>query len=71
MPIYEYICDDCGQKKEFLQKMLDEPISECPNCQSQHFHKCLSAASVQTKNNVRPDVPACQATGQCNGCFRG
>ena len=70
MPIYEYRCAQCGQKKEFLQKMDDQPISQCPECGSTQFQKCLSSATVQLKEIPRQKgaVPPCQLTGQCTGC---
>ena len=74
MPIYEYRCDDCGQQKEFLQKMSDAPIAVCPACGSSHFNKCISAAAFQLKGSgwyetdFKNQAPTCQTTGQCNGC---
>ena len=32
MPIYEYQCKDCGKVAEYIQKMSDEPKSECEAC---------------------------------------
>ena len=32
MPIYEYQCDDCGHSFEVMQKMSDEPLTECEKC---------------------------------------
>jgi len=29
MPIYEYICKRCHTKIEVIQKMSDEPLTEC------------------------------------------
>ncbi len=68
MPIYEYLCDDCGLKKEYLQKMTDAPVAQCPQCGGQHFQKCLSAATVQQHGSSADNIPLCQRTGQCNGC---
>jgi len=31
MPIYEYVCGDCGQIIEALQRMSDPPLEECPS----------------------------------------
>lgn len=33
MPIYEYKCENCGLHFERLQKLSDELIKECPECQ--------------------------------------
>lgn len=32
MPTYEYKCQDCGFMFEEFQKMMDEPLNVCPNC---------------------------------------
>lgn len=49
MPIYEYECGDCGFQKEILQKVSDEPISQCPDCGKYHFIKKVSAAGFKLK----------------------
>ncbi len=32
MPLYEYQCRECGRRFERLQKVNDDPVSECPYC---------------------------------------
>ena len=32
MPIYEYVCTECGHDLEALQKMSDDPLKFCPEC---------------------------------------
>lgn len=32
MPIYEYKCLECGNHLETMQKISDEPLTECPKC---------------------------------------
>ena len=51
MPIYEYRCGACGFQKEFLQKMSDDPLSTCPQCQKESLTKLLSAAGFQLKGS--------------------
>ena len=43
MPIYEYVCSDCGHEFEKLQKMSDAPVRDCPACQEQSLKKKISA----------------------------
>ncbi|MCP4389397.1 MAG: zinc ribbon domain-containing protein [Gammaproteobacteria bacterium] len=43
MPIYEYVCSDCGHEFEKLQKMSDAPLSDCPACEMQSLKKKISA----------------------------
>ena len=33
MPIYGYRCSNCGHQLEILQKVSDEPLKVCPQCQ--------------------------------------
>ncbi len=47
MPIYEYACSQCGHEKEFLQKMSDAPLTECPACHAQSLQKKISAAGFR------------------------
>ena len=32
MPIYEYACKSCNHTLDALQKMNDDPLTECPEC---------------------------------------
>jgi putative FmdB family regulatory protein len=32
VPIYEYQCDECGASFEVMQKMSDDPLTECEKC---------------------------------------
>ncbi|MEQ8230889.1 MAG: FmdB family zinc ribbon protein, partial [Gammaproteobacteria bacterium] len=49
MPIYEYLCDDCGHKLEILQRMSDDPLKTCPSCSHDALRKLVSAAGFQLK----------------------
>ena len=51
MPIYEYRCDACGHQEEFLQRVSEAPLTECPVCRKPTFHKLLSAAGFQLKGS--------------------
>ncbi len=43
MPIYEYVCSDCGHAVEKLQKMSDAPLRDCPACAQPSLRKKISA----------------------------
>ena len=43
MPIYEYLCSACNHEFDALQKVSDEPLTECPECGNQTLKKKLSA----------------------------
>jgi putative FmdB family regulatory protein len=51
MPIYAYKCEACGFSKDVLQKLSDDPLSECPGCGAQAFQKQLTAAGFQLKGS--------------------
>jgi putative FmdB family regulatory protein len=51
MPIYEYRCEACGHQEEFLQKVSEPPLTECPVCRKPTFNKLLSAAGFQLKGS--------------------
>lgn len=49
MPIYEYRCGNCGFEKEYLQKLSDAAIIDCPECGKPQMTKLVSAAGFQLK----------------------
>lgn len=51
MPIYEYRCSSCGYEKEYLQKVSDPLLTQCPECAKPTFEKLVSAAGFQLKGN--------------------
>jgi len=51
MPIYAYKCESCGHAKDVLQKMADEPLTDCPVCGKPSYKKQLTAAGFQLKGN--------------------
>jgi putative FmdB family regulatory protein len=51
MPIYEYRCAACGFQKEYLQRMRDAPLTDCPECGKRTFNKMVTAAGFQLKGS--------------------
>lgn len=49
MPIYEYQCTECGHELESLQKMSDDPLTDCPECGKSSLQKLISAAGFRLK----------------------
>lgn len=47
MPIYDYLCTDCGFKKEVMRKISEPNLTDCPQCGKATFAKQLSAPSFQ------------------------
>lgn len=51
MPIYEYQCSKCKHQLEVIQKMSDEPLTECPECHQSALTKLISASGFQLKGS--------------------
>jgi putative FmdB family regulatory protein len=51
MPIYEYRCAQCGHQQEFLQKVSDAPLTQCPKCNQPTLAKMVTAAGFQLKGS--------------------
>jgi putative FmdB family regulatory protein len=68
MPIYEYICKDCGKRFEILRaiKEADSPIP-CKSCQSSQTQRALSVFFAQSGSKII----AGGNNGGCSGCSGG
>jgi putative FmdB family regulatory protein len=72
MPIYEYRCSNCGFEKEYLRKLSDPPLSDCPQCSKATLSKKVTAAGFQLKGGGwyatdfkgPPKIPASQSEGK-------
>jgi putative FmdB family regulatory protein len=72
VPTYEYVCTDCGNDLEVVQKFTDEPLTECPVCRGQ-LRKVFYPVGVvfkgsgfyRTDSRVAGKEPA--AAGSTNG----
>jgi len=49
MPFYEYQCTQCDHRLEVLQKISDEPLVYCPECNEASLKKLISAAAFRLK----------------------
>jgi putative FmdB family regulatory protein len=49
MPIYEYICDDCGTKFEKLVRATED-ASPAPDCGESHLKTALSTFAAHSSN---------------------
>jgi putative FmdB family regulatory protein len=50
MPIYLYECDSCGVRFERMQRMSDDPLTDCPECDG-HVHRVLQPVGVIFKGS--------------------
>ncbi len=49
MPIYGYRCQSCGHELDALQKMSDDPLTDCPACGQPALKRQLSAPRFRLK----------------------
>jgi len=62
MPIYEYRCQECGEKFEKFVRSAKNPGPEikCPKCGGQQVEKLLSAFGFQISGSTsEPVCPTC------------
>ncbi|HEX7020867.1 MAG TPA: FmdB family zinc ribbon protein [Gemmatimonadaceae bacterium] len=50
MPLYEYQCEQCGNRFERIQKFSDPPADTCPKCGGP-VKKLLSSPAIQFKGS--------------------
>ncbi len=48
MPVYEYECRECEKVFEVQQRMSDDPLTNCPECEGP-VRKLVSMSSFQLK----------------------
>jgi len=68
MPIYEYVCNDCGKRFEILRsiKEADSPIL-CNICRSNKTHRAVSVFYAQSGSRTI----AGSGNSGCSGCSSG
>lgn len=50
MPLYEYQCENCGERVEIIQRLSDPPYEHCPKCGA-GMRKLFSAPAIQFKGS--------------------
>ena len=68
MPIFEYLCEDCGNKFEKLVRRSDEALEAgCPSCGEKHLKQEFStfAAHASSHASGSAEMPACPS-GMCS-----
>jgi len=64
MPIFEYKCNKCGHKQEFLEKSGGKNKHVCKKCESSDMQKVFSGFSVGQGNTTSQSSDSCP-TGTC------
>lgn len=50
MPVYVYQCDTCGLAFERRQRMSDDPLVDCPECEGQ-VHRVIQPVGIVFKGS--------------------
>jgi putative FmdB family regulatory protein len=61
MPIFEYKCNKCGHKTEFLEKSGSKDKHTCEKCGSSNVQKVFSGFSIGQNDRQSSSCP----TGTC------
>jgi putative FmdB family regulatory protein len=74
MPIYEYLCQDCGQKFDTMRPFIeaDNPV-DCEKCKSMNTKRTLSLFYARNeRGSVSGISSGCNncKSGSCNGCSK-
>lgn len=65
MPIFEYLCDDCGTKFEKFVRRTDAGELLCPQCGQRHLTQQLSTFSAHANGGAKESaLPSCPG-GMC------
>ncbi len=50
MPIYEYLCEKCGKQFEVMQKITEDPLTTCKECNGP-LKKLISQSTFHLKGS--------------------
>lgn len=76
MPIYEYVCQSCGDDFEKLTSYSDRSVPACPTCHGTAVERQLSTPAIHFKgsgwyiNDSKPSTKE-SANGSTNGTGTG
>lgn len=56
MPLYDFLCEDCGKPSTLLMKASAE--AACPHCHSTRMLKQYAPFAVSSRNGAAPDAAA-------------
>jgi putative FmdB family regulatory protein len=64
MPIFEYLCEDCGSKFEKLVRGSAAHGVQCPACGQEHLRQEFSTFAARANRTSREAAPSCPS-GMC------
>ncbi|MEJ2056389.1 MAG: zinc ribbon domain-containing protein [Desulfofustis sp.] len=67
MPIYEFICNSCGDEFEAIVSSTDTTAVSCTSCKSDDVKKVMSASSIKVGGSASavnpPPAAGCGNSG--------
>jgi putative FmdB family regulatory protein len=63
MPIYEYVCENCGKQFEFLLRGQERP--SCPECGHTRLTRNFSAPAAHTGGSSSSAGESCPVRESC------
>ncbi len=57
MPIYEYLCRQCGNRFEYLV-LSSSPAAECPSCHKPDLTQLVSLCAMSSENTRETNYSA-------------
>ena len=70
MPIFEYICRDCGRNFERIVPRHDSQ-TDCPHCNSEDIEKQLSVFAVAGPSGASSSAMSDAGCGRCGAAEPG
>ncbi len=64
MPLFDYVCESCGQKSEILVRSAGQKIV-CPACSSKKMKRQFSTFSTHMGRARSSETGACPSAGTC------
>lgn len=72
MPIYEYLCSQCNERHEIIQRLAEDPLTHCPKCGGE-MRKLISSPAIQFKGSgfYKTDYPSKSSAGSSSSSSPG
>ena len=64
MPIFEYLCEDCGSKFEKLVRRAESDSVACPSCGQAHLKQQFSTFAAHANGAPQETMGSCPS-GMC------
>ncbi|WP_054697404.1 FmdB family zinc ribbon protein [Syntrophomonas palmitatica] len=66
MPIFDFQCQDCGEKFDLMISNNEKDRVKCPRCSSSHIKQMLSLFNTGSSSKSSPGP----VSDRCSGCCK-